>query len=88
MQAGFEARMAMIDGRAFKAGKAYKDSKLCTMMMCQEYGSRTLAPVVGIGRAVGWVVLNNIDHSADEHSVPRLGLEPRTYGLKGRCSTN
>jgi len=40
MKAGFKAPIAMIDGRAFKAGKAYKDSKLCTMMMSRELHSR------------------------------------------------
>lgn len=30
----------MIDGKRFKAGKAYKDSKLCTMMMSRELHTR------------------------------------------------
>lgn len=33
---GFTAPIAMIDGKPFKPGKAYKDSKLCTMMMSRE----------------------------------------------------
>lgn len=37
---GFKAPIAMIDGRPFKPGKAYKDSKLCTMMMSRELHSR------------------------------------------------
>lgn len=30
----------MINGGDFKAGKAYKDSKLCTMMMSREFHTR------------------------------------------------
>ncbi len=37
---GFKAPIAMIDGKPFKPGKAYKDSKLCTMMMNRELHSR------------------------------------------------
>jgi protochlorophyllide reductase len=40
LRAGFVAPVAMIDGGAFKAGKAYKDSKLCTMMMSRELHAR------------------------------------------------
>jgi protochlorophyllide reductase len=40
LRAGFKAPIAMIDGKPFKAGKAYKDSKLCTMMMSRELDSR------------------------------------------------
>jgi len=40
MEAGFRAPVAMIDGRAFKAGKAYKDSKLCNMIMNREFHRR------------------------------------------------
>ena len=43
--------------------------------------------------------LNNLDENQYQHGsrdcwnqesqmVRRLGLEPRTHGLKGRCSTN
>ncbi|OYY63160.1 protochlorophyllide reductase [Sphingomonas sp. 28-62-11] len=39
-EAGFKAPIAMIDGKPFKAGKAYKDSKLCTMMMSRELHAR------------------------------------------------
>jgi protochlorophyllide reductase len=38
--AGFQAPIAMIDGKPFKAGKAYKDSKLCVMMMSRELHAR------------------------------------------------
>jgi protochlorophyllide reductase len=38
--AGFQDPIAMIDGKPFKAGKAYKDSKLCTMMMSRELHAR------------------------------------------------
>ncbi|MFK7829935.1 MAG: protochlorophyllide reductase [Congregibacter sp.] len=37
---GFRDPIAMIDGKTFKAGKAYKDSKLCTMMMSRELHAR------------------------------------------------
>jgi protochlorophyllide reductase len=37
---GFLAPIAMIDGKAFKPGKAYKDSKLCTMIMNRELHRR------------------------------------------------
>lgn len=40
LEDGFKAPIAMIDGRPFKPGKAYKDSKLCTMMMSRELHSR------------------------------------------------
>jgi len=40
LKAGFKAPVAMIDGGVFKAGKAYKDSKLCTMMMSRELHAR------------------------------------------------
>ncbi|MBY0306973.1 MAG: protochlorophyllide reductase [Sphingomonas sp.] len=40
LAAGFKAPIAMIDGKPFKAGKAYKDSKLCTMMMSRELHAR------------------------------------------------
>lgn len=40
LRAGFKAPVSMIDGKPFKAGKAYKDSKLCTMMMSRELHSR------------------------------------------------
>ncbi|MCX7225111.1 MAG: hypothetical protein NT071_05750, partial [Burkholderiales bacterium] len=39
-KAGFLAPVAMIDGRPFKPGKAYKDSKLCNMMMSREFHRR------------------------------------------------
>jgi len=40
LKAGFLAPVAMIDGRPFKPGKAYKDSKLCNMMMSREFHRR------------------------------------------------
>ena len=38
--AGFKAPIAMADGKPFKPGKAYKDSKLCTMITTQELHRR------------------------------------------------
>ena len=40
LEAGFLAPVAMINNKAFKPGKAYKDSKLCTMIMSRELHSR------------------------------------------------
>ncbi|MFM9936520.1 MAG: protochlorophyllide reductase [Novosphingobium sp.] len=40
LEAGFKAPIAMIDGRPFKPGKAYKDSKLCNMIMNREFHRR------------------------------------------------
>lgn len=40
LAAGFKAPIAMIDGKAFKPGKAYKDSKLCNMIMSRELHRR------------------------------------------------
>lgn len=40
LEAGFLAPVAMIDGKPFKPGKAYKDSKLCTMIMSRELHRR------------------------------------------------
>jgi protochlorophyllide reductase len=40
LEAGFKAPIAMIDGKPFKAGKAYKDSKLCNMIMNREFHRR------------------------------------------------
>jgi len=40
LEAGFLAPIAMIDGKPFKAGKAYKDSKLCNMIMSREFHRR------------------------------------------------
>lgn len=40
LEGGFEAPISMIDGGAFKPGKAYKDSKLCTMITTLELHRR------------------------------------------------
>ncbi len=40
LAAGFKAPIAMIDGKPFKAGKAYKDSKLCNMITVRELHRR------------------------------------------------
>jgi len=40
LEAGFREPVAMIDGKPFKAGKAYKDSKLCNMIMSREFHRR------------------------------------------------
>ncbi len=40
LEAGFLAPIAMIDRKPFKPGKAYKDSKLCTMIMSRELHRR------------------------------------------------
>jgi protochlorophyllide reductase len=40
MVAGFKAPIAMIDGKPFKPGKAYKDSKLCNMITTRELHRR------------------------------------------------
>ena len=40
LEAGFRAPVAMIDAGTFKPGKAYKDSKLCTMIMSRELHRR------------------------------------------------
>jgi protochlorophyllide reductase len=40
LEAGFKAPIAMIDGKEFKPGKAYKDSKLACMIMSREFQKR------------------------------------------------
>jgi len=40
LEAGFRAPVSMIDGKTFKAGKAYKDSKLCNMVISREFHRR------------------------------------------------
>lgn len=40
LEAGFREPVAMIDGGTFKAGKAYKDSKLCNMITSRELHRR------------------------------------------------
>jgi protochlorophyllide reductase len=39
-EAGFQAPVTMADGKPFKPGKAYKDSKLCNMITTQELHRR------------------------------------------------
>jgi protochlorophyllide reductase len=39
-EAGFKAPVAMINGKKFKSGKAYKDSKLCNMLTMKELHRR------------------------------------------------
>ena len=39
-EAGFKAPVAMINGKAFKSGKAYKDSKLCNVLTMRELHRR------------------------------------------------
>ena len=40
LMSGFKAPIAMINGKPFKPGKAYKDSKLCNMVMNRELQKR------------------------------------------------
>ncbi len=40
MEAGFKAPVSMIDGKKFKPGKAYKDSKLCNVVTMRELHRR------------------------------------------------
>ncbi len=40
LEQGFKAPIAMIDGKPFKPGKAYKDSKLCNMITTRELHRR------------------------------------------------
>ncbi len=40
LEAGFKDPVAMIDGQPFKPGKAYKDSKLCNMIISRELHRR------------------------------------------------
>ena len=40
LEQGFHDPIAMIDGKTFKAGKAYKDSKLCNMIISREMHRR------------------------------------------------
>ena len=40
LEAGFKTPVAMIDGKPFKPGKAYKDSKLCNMIISRELHRR------------------------------------------------
>ena len=40
MEAGFKAPISMIDGKEFKSGKAYKDSKLCNVLTMRELHNR------------------------------------------------
>ncbi|MDJ1175161.1 protochlorophyllide reductase [Roseofilum capinflatum] len=40
LEQGFKAPISMIDGKKFKSGKAYKDSKLCNMLITRELHRR------------------------------------------------
>ena len=40
LEQGFKAPISMIDGKKFKSGKAYKDSKLCNMLVTRELHRR------------------------------------------------
>jgi protochlorophyllide reductase len=40
LEAGFKAPIAMVDGKAFDAAKAYRDSKLCNLLMSREFHRR------------------------------------------------
>ncbi len=40
LEAGFKAPISMIDGKKFKSGKAYKDSKLCNVLTMRELHRR------------------------------------------------
>lgn len=40
MEAGFKAPISMINGKKFKSGKAYKDSKLCNVLTMRELHRR------------------------------------------------
>jgi protochlorophyllide reductase len=40
LENGFLKPIAMVDGKKFKAGKAYKDSKLCNMIISREFHRR------------------------------------------------
>jgi protochlorophyllide reductase len=40
LEAGFQAPITMIDGKKFKSGKAYKDSKLCNVLTMRELHRR------------------------------------------------
>ncbi len=40
LAAGFKAPISMINGKKFKSGKAYKDSKLCNMLITRELHRR------------------------------------------------
>lgn len=44
MEAGFKSPVTMIDGKKFKPGKAYKDSKLCNMLTMRELHDRYHQP--------------------------------------------
>ena len=43
LEQGFRAPIAMINGKPFKPGKAYKDSKLCNMIISKGYVTQELS---------------------------------------------
>ena len=58
LEAGFQAPIAMINAKPFKAGKAYKDNKLCKMIMSRELYRRFHA-----------VTIRRVPHFFDLHAV-------------------
>ena len=70
-EAGFLAPIAMIDGKSFKAGKAYKDSKLCNMIISRELHRRFHADT--------GVVFNTL--------YPGASPKPRCSAMRRSCSS-
>ena len=69
LEAGFRDPVAMIDGKPFKAGKAYKDSKLCNMIMNREFHRRCHA---GTGVVFGTLYPGCVAETALFRYAPRL----------------
>ena len=53
----------------------------------EERPRRDLNPCYRRERPVSWAGLDDGDSNASRY-LSRLGIEPRTLGLKGRCSTD